>query len=70
MIHNLDINPTNWIPDKSRVIPRMILRSLTRRAVVFAACFNRRFVKGIHKLVGYIRIISTIRRRTDRLLVL
>ena len=51
MIDDLDVDPADWIPHKSTIVPRVILRSGTGRAVVFTASFDRSFVELINKLV-------------------
>jgi hypothetical protein len=51
MMNNLNVDPTNRILDIRRVIARIILRSRTRRAIVFAAGFDRSLVKSVHEIV-------------------
>jgi hypothetical protein len=51
VIHNLDVNPTNRIPDKGTIIPRMILRSQTGCTIVSAVSFDRSFIELVYKLV-------------------
>jgi hypothetical protein len=55
MIDDLDINPAYRILDVRRVIPRMICRSRTGGAVVFAAGFEGGFVEGVHEVVRCVR---------------
>lgn len=51
VVHNLDVDPTDRISDKSTVVPRVILRSRTRSAIVFAAGPDSSFVEFVDELV-------------------
>jgi len=51
VVHNLDVNPTDRISDKSAIIPRMILRPRARCAIVFATSFDSSFVELVDELV-------------------
>ena len=51
VIHNLDVDSANGISHESAIVPRVILRPGTRRAVVFAAGFDGSFVELVDELV-------------------
>lgn len=51
VIYNLNVEPAHRISDKSAIVPRVILRSRTRRTVVFAAGFDGGFVELVNELV-------------------